>query len=207
MTAPMLPPAAAKLVAPFLGPRMQIAFVVANMDEALRFWTETMKIGPFVVVEEAMIDRRFIHRGKESPVQMSLAFSYLDDVQIEVICQTNNADSPYKEFLDSGQQGLHHVAFWPEDLESTGQELLKLGFQELCSAEALRGGGVVRYYTGPAHLGTIFELAPMTPERAEYFGGIKALADHWDGTRPVRKFRTRADYLASDDCKFATAKR
>ncbi|MDR6858782.1 VOC family protein [Variovorax guangxiensis] len=188
----------------FLGERMQLAFVVPHLDEALRFWTETLKVGPFVVIENAMSDRHFVHRAQPSAVEMSLAFSYIGETQIEVIAQTNSAASPYKEFLDSGRQGLQHVAFWPDDWAGACQELERSGFQEVCSAEAASGGGKVVYYSGPAHLGVMLEIAPMTAERARYFGGIKALADSWDGSRPVRKFCSRADYLASDDCKAAS---
>ena len=49
-TTPMLPA--------FLGRQMQIAFVVKDLDEALRFWTEAMNVGPFVVIEGAMDDRQ-----------------------------------------------------------------------------------------------------------------------------------------------------
>jgi catechol 2,3-dioxygenase-like lactoylglutathione lyase family enzyme len=185
----------------FLGDRVQLAFVTPDLETALRFWTETMKVGPFVVIEEAMSDRRFIHRGRHSPVEMALAFSYLGDIQIEVISQRNSAPSPYKEFLDSGREGMHHVAFWPDDFEGSCRELGRSGFDEVCSVEAAAGGSKVTYYSGPPHLGVMLEIAPMTPERARYFGGVKALADHWDGSQPVRSFRTRADYLASDDCK------
>jgi hypothetical protein len=188
----------------FLGARMQLAFVVPELQPILRFWTETMRVGPFVVIEDAMSDRRFIHRGRQSPVEASLAFSYLGDIQIELIAQTNSAPSPYMEFLDSGKQGLHHVGFWPEDPEGSCRELERIGFQEVCSAEAATSAGKVTYFSGPPHLGVMLEVAPMTPERSKYFSGIKALADTWDGARPVRTYRTRADYLASEDCKSAS---
>ena len=49
------------------------------------------------------------------------------------------------------------------------------------------------------------EIAPMTPERSAYFAAIKALADTWDGTRPVRTYATRAEFLGSKDCIAAKA--
>ncbi|MNL50474.1 hypothetical protein D3C87_1734930 [compost metagenome] len=78
---------------------MQLAFVVPDLDEALHFWTAKMKVGPFVVIEDAMGDRRFLHRGAVSPVEIRLAFSYIGDTQIEVISPSNQAPSPYTEFL------------------------------------------------------------------------------------------------------------
>jgi catechol 2,3-dioxygenase-like lactoylglutathione lyase family enzyme len=190
-----------QLFPPYLGDRMQLAFVVPDLHESLRFWTENLKVGPFVVMRNATRDRRFMYRGELSKVEMDLAFAYLGDIQIEVIHQTNSAPSPYSDFLKSGRQGLHHVAFWPKDFDASCAELERTGWEKVCDIHAAAGGGVVNYYDGPGHLGVMLEIAPMTPDRARYFGGIKGLAQTWDGTRPIRTFDSRAEYMASDDCK------
>jgi hypothetical protein len=185
----------------FLGERMQLSFVVPDMREGLLFWAETMRVGPFVVIENSLADRRFIHRGQPSPIEMSIAFSYVGDVQIELISQTNAAPSPYTEFMDAGRQGLHHVGFWPHDCESACSQLISRGFEEVCSIDTLNGNrnARVRYLQGPSHLGVMYEVAPMTAERASYFAAIRRLVASWDGTRPVRRFSSRAEFLASDD--------
>ncbi|MDR6478877.1 catechol 2,3-dioxygenase-like lactoylglutathione lyase family enzyme [Burkholderia sp. OAS925] len=183
-----------------LGERMQLSFVVPNLQEALKFWTETVRVGPFIVIED-LGDRHFFYRGKESPVKILIGFSYIGDTQIELIEQINSAASPYTDFLDGGRQGLHHIGFWPDDCEKARLELDRCGFEEVLVIQASDGGNKVTYHNGPAHIGAMFEIAPMTPERAKHFAGLKALADNWDGTRPVRWFRTRAEYMASEDCK------
>lgn len=184
-----------------LGKRMQLAFVVRDMQEALRYWTETMKVGPFVLIQNATRDRHFFHRGQLTPVEMDLAFSYLGDVQIEIICQTNSAPSLYQEFLASGREGVHHVGFWPDNFEESCRELERSGCELVSSVNASTGSVHVKYYSAPQCLGLMLEVAPMTPDRVQYFAGIKALADHWDGSRPVRVFLSRAEYMASADCK------
>ncbi|MNL33862.1 hypothetical protein D3C87_1557960 [compost metagenome] len=180
---------------------MQLSFVVADLHEGLRFWTETMRVGPFVVIENSLADRRFIHRGQPSPIEMSIAFSYAGDVQIELISQKNAAPSPYTEFLGAGRQGLHHLGFWPADCESACSQLMSRGFEEVCSIDASNAnpGARVRYLEGPAHLGVMYEIAPMTAERATYFAAIRRLAAGWDGSRPVRSYPSRAAFLESDD--------
>jgi catechol 2,3-dioxygenase-like lactoylglutathione lyase family enzyme len=180
---------------------MQIAFVVPSLDQALEFWTRKMGVGPFVVFADAMKDRQFIYRGRQSAVEVSLAFSYVGDTQIELIAQSNAARSPYLDFLGSGRQGAHHMAYWPEDPESACRDLERVGFEEVVSIQTATGGGIVRYYSGPAHLGLMVEIAPMTPERDAYFSAIQALAQAWDGNRPVRTYASRAGFLASEDCK------
>jgi catechol 2,3-dioxygenase-like lactoylglutathione lyase family enzyme len=182
-----------------LGARMQLSFVVPDLQEALKFWTETLKVGPFVVIED-LGDRHFFYRGQESPVEILIGFSYVGETQIELIEQINSAASPYTDFLESGRQGLHHFGFWPDDCEKARLELEQRGFKEVLVIQASNGGNKVTYHSGPEHVGAMFEIAPMTPERAKHFAGLKALADNWDGTRPVRWFRTRAEYMASEDC-------
>ena len=68
----------------------------------------------------------FIHRGQRSPVDITLALSYLGDTQIELIWQRNDAPCIYTEALQSGfgAGGTHHVAFWPDDLSQAFRELI-----------------------------------------------------------------------------------
>ena len=186
----------------FLGQKMQLGYVVADLDAALRFWTEALKVGPFVVIEDSLGDRRFMHRGQPSDVRMSVAFSYFGDVQIEFITQQNSAPSPYTEFLSIAPAGgLHHLAFWPQDYAQACQELERRGFDEVCTIEMTDGTKNVSYYSGPVHLGTMIEVVPLTPARTKYFGGVKALVEEWDGSRPIRRYANRAEFMASPDCR------
>jgi catechol 2,3-dioxygenase-like lactoylglutathione lyase family enzyme len=184
----------------FLGKQMQIGYVVKDIDAALRFWTEQMKVGPFVIVKESLGDRRFVHRGKVSDVKMSVALSYIGETQIEVIAQSNSAPSPYTEFFASGREGLQHVAFTTDDYAQACRQLEACGFEEVCSVQLSDGTKNVSYYSGPPHLGAMVELIPMTPARQRYYAAIKKLAQEWDGSQPVRRFKTRAEFLASDVC-------
>lgn len=182
-----------------LGEKVQLAFVVSDMDAAVRYWTETLKVGPFIVIEQSVGDRKVVHRGEQTDMDMSLAFSYMGEVQIELVKQTNDKPSPYKEFLDSGRVGLHHIAFWPEDFEAACAEVERAGFNEVCSIFLSDGTRNVCYFDTPPHIGIMVEIVPMTPARASYFGRIKKLADTWDGTNSVRRFATRADFLESGE--------
>lgn len=184
---------------PMLGTRVQLSFVVADLDAALRIWTETMRVGPFVVIESSVDNRRIVHRGRETALEYSLAFSYLGDVQIELVHQTNDAPSPFREFLARGHSGLQHIAFWPGDYEGTCRHLEQRGFTEICAMYLADGTRNVAYYEAPGALGSMVELVPMTPARTAYFGRIRKLAQAWDGSRPVRRFANREAFLASGE--------
>src|SRR5690348_10552039 len=105
--------------------------VVNDLDAALRYWSEVMEVGPWIVIEASLGDRKLIHRGVQSPVEMSLALSYIGETQLEIITQSNSAPSPYREFLDQGREGVQHIGFWPESYEQSCEELERRGFSEV----------------------------------------------------------------------------
>jgi catechol 2,3-dioxygenase-like lactoylglutathione lyase family enzyme len=189
------------VLSPIIGNAMQMSFVVADIDEALRFWTEVLCAGPFVVLERSADDRFVTYRGQKSRFQMQLAFCYVGEMQIELISAKSASPTPWTDFLASGREGLHHLGFWPEDMTIAVNTLENKGFSRVCTIETMDGAVSSTYFSGPGHFGTMVELAPNTPSRAKYFAGIKSLGANWDGKRPVRRYPTREDYLASQDCR------
>jgi len=182
-----------------LGPRMQIGMVVRDIDEATTFWSEQMGIGPWIVIDSPGGSRRFVHRGVEVDVDMVIAFSYTGETQLEIICQTNEAPSLYTEFLDQGREGMHHLGFWPADFDGARAALEDGGFEEMTALYLPDGTRNVSYYESPAFVGAYVEVAPMTPFRKSYMGAIEQLSLAWDGSRPIRKFGSREEFVSSDD--------
>ncbi|MFN8682385.1 VOC family protein [Paracoccus sp. P2] len=194
-----MPPTLSQLQG-FLGKRVQLAFVTTDLENTLKFWTEVLGVGPFVVIESSKGDRKVIHRGQETAMDMTLSFAYMGDIQIEIVHQTNDEPSTYKEFTDRGGEGLHHIAFWPEDFEGACTHLEANGFAEVTSFYMADGTRNVAYYETPGAVGALVEIVPMTPARTAYFSRIQRLCESWDGvTRPVRRFADRAAFLASGE--------
>ena len=106
-----MPPRAdlARLLGPLLGQRIQLGHVVADLDAALAFWTGTLGVGPFVVIDDPVGDAPFVHRGQASGMRMKVAFSHLGDSMVELICQTNDAPSPYVAGASSRTQMLRKL--------------------------------------------------------------------------------------------------
>lgn len=184
---------------------MQLGMVVRDIDAATRFWSEHVGVGPWILIEDAIEGRRFVHRGRDTNVETSLAFSYAGETQLELIAQANDAPSPYAEFLERGQEGVHHLGFWPDDCPGACKALERAGFEELCAVYGHDGTKGARYYLSPAAVGIMFEVAPMTPPRRAYMSAVERLVSSWDGSRPVRRFENRASFLASDDFAAASA--
>jgi catechol 2,3-dioxygenase-like lactoylglutathione lyase family enzyme len=182
-----------------LGRRMQLGMVVSDIGVAVDFWVDRLGIGPWVVVEDALMDRQLVHRGRLTSARMTVAFTYAGDTQLELIAPTDDAPSPYREFLAEGREGVHHLGFWPDDYGASCAALERAGFEELSRIDAPDGTPNVSYYTAPPVVGIIVEIVPMTPLRRATFTGVENLVRTWDGSRPVRRHRTRADFIASPD--------
>jgi catechol 2,3-dioxygenase-like lactoylglutathione lyase family enzyme len=195
----MIGEAAQSLLPSILGPRTQIGMVVRDIEAATTFWSQELGVGPWIIIESSGADRRFVHRGEVTPVEMVIAFSYTGETQLEIISQTNTAPSLYTEFLDEGREGFHHLGFWPEDFDASCKALEAAGFAELSSLYLPDGTKNVSYYTSPECIGAFVELAPMTPFRKRYMTAIERLANSWDGSRPLRRFGSRDEFIASDD--------
>jgi catechol 2,3-dioxygenase-like lactoylglutathione lyase family enzyme len=188
-----------------LGRRIQVSMVVEDLDAAARLWSEHLGIGPWIVIEDALEGRHFVHRGVDSPVEMTLALTYGGETQFELIMQRNDAPSPYREFLDSGREGLQHLEFWPDDYPSSCTALEAAGFVEVSSIHLPDGTKNASYFESPSAVGPVVAIVPMTDYRRAYFSAIERISATWDGTRPIRRFRTRADFIASNDYRRAVS--
>lgn len=181
----------------FLGRRMQLAFLVNDMDEALDVWTNKLKVGPFVVFEHAMGDRHFIYRGERSPVDVSLALSYIGDTQIELVCPRNDAPSIYSDARKKGSiDGVaHHMAFWPDDMDAARLDLEASGFEEVASIRSPQGEVDVYYFKSPPALGLMLEIVPMNSARRIYFSKIKELCESSAGSQAPRRYQDKNHFL------------
>ncbi|RZL90729.1 MAG: hypothetical protein EOP82_14875 [Variovorax sp.] len=183
----------------YYGRKMQLAFLVNDMDAALKVWIDKLKVGPFVVFEKALGSRQFVHRGERSPIDFSLALAYIGDTQIELICQNNDASSIYTEARSKGlvDGGAHHMAFWPDDMAAAHRQLISTGFEEVASIRSPSGEVDVYYFSSPPPLGLMVEIVPMNSARRVYFSKIKALCERSAGSQKALRFKDKDHFLAS----------
>jgi catechol 2,3-dioxygenase-like lactoylglutathione lyase family enzyme len=164
----------------FPGPIRQFAYVVTDIDESLSRWA-SVGVGPWFVMRSMPIPGTYREATSEPIITMALANS--GDMQIELIQQHNNAPSIYREFLDVGRVGMHHVAYWTEDFDETMAKVTAAGYR---TAQAGRSSGTGFAYVdgGPAaEFVEVMELTEMTRAMMDH---IRDTAATWDGTDPIR---------------------
>ncbi|GLR68555.1 glyoxalase [Acidocella aquatica] len=168
-----------------IGNVMQLAFVPADVDAALKYWTQTMGAGPFVALDHVQMDAA-TYKGAPVAIDFSVYIGYWGDLQIEIIAQHDDTPSIYKSWRDEGCEGLHHVCLITSDMAKARRIIQDAGGTVV--QEAFLPGGVEAFYAetggGP---GTMVEVLQPNQAILDAFAHIKSLSVGWDGADPVRR--------------------
>ncbi len=89
-----------------LPPIDQVGFVVPDMEAALALYEPLF--GPFQRMDAPVEGATY--RGEKKDCRLRLAFGRSGEVEIELIAITDG-ESPHREFLDRGGNGMHHLRF------------------------------------------------------------------------------------------------
>jgi len=119
---------------------VQNAYVVRDLDEAIERWHAALGLGPFVVSRHLQFERT-VYRGAPVPLDISVAFAQAGELQIELLCQHNDGPSAFRDAFGPGEEGLHHVALFPEDYERFVEGCRARGFAVAAEIAAPGGGG------------------------------------------------------------------
>ncbi|HEX8447872.1 MAG TPA: VOC family protein [Sphingomonas sp.] len=166
-----------------LGPVMQLAFVPHDFEAAIRFWTETMGAGPFFRLPHIAY-RAARYRGETSHVDFSVVLGYWGDMQIELVEQHCDSPSIYRQWLDDGREGLHHVCVLVDSIAHARTVCAAAGAQVV--QEVFMDGAEAIYVDTGGGPGTMVELLEPSPDFAGLFAMMRAAARDWDGSDPVR---------------------
>ena len=145
---------------PLLHPHFQQAYLVNDLDHAAQHWSRLFGAGPFVIVRHHRADH-FTYRGTAQEADVSYAFGYLGDMQIQFIQQHDDSPSIYRDMYPTGEEGFHHVGVLVHDYAAERQRMLDLGFEATCE---LRHDDVeAGYFDTRAATGAFTELHTDPP--------------------------------------------
>ena len=90
----------------------QIGVVVPDLEEAIAFYQERFFIGPFERIPDfqKLGYEETYYKGEPEKFNSTFAFFRLGMMEIEII-QPLYGRSIYRDFLEAGRQGLHHLGF------------------------------------------------------------------------------------------------
>lgn len=170
----------------FLGEIRQLGYVVSDIEAAMRYWTETMGVGPFFYNPKVPIED-YHYDGETHEVHNSVALANSGFVQIELIQTRNDAPSMYRDFQRDGRSGLQHVAYWTESFENDLASMEAKGFRVKMGGKVGEKGRFV-YFDKEMHPGTVIELSEVLGPKGRLFRSIHEASVGWDGSDPIRPF-------------------
>lgn len=180
-----------QMIVPRFGSVRQLGIVVRDAKATMLHWARHMGIGPFFVIEDATFnDYRYRGAPVPSPV-CTFGYAQAGDLQVEIIAQTNDAPSGYRDFIAAGREGCQHLSSW----QATDEEFDAVYAQALSSGAQLMHEG----YAGASHFayfatgeglagGMAFEIAVgLRPELLPVHAMLREAYANWDGSDPIRR--------------------
>lgn len=98
---------------------MQVGIIVKDIEISAKAWTKFLGDEEIPEISVATGDEKnpTKYKGKPSDAKAKLAFFNLDNITIELI-EPLGGPSTWQEFLDTRGEGVHHIAFNVEGMES-----------------------------------------------------------------------------------------
>jgi len=166
----------------------QIAFVVGNIDAAMRHWTEVLGIGPFHIKRRLRFDP-FSYRGERAPSPtISIALANSGALQVELIEQHCETPSIYRDYMSASGAGLQHVAAWTDrpGFDTLRADLVARGHTVVQECVIPASGVRLCYFATDDDAAPVFEIADLLdPSQLPRIEGIRRDAAAWDGTGGV----------------------
>jgi methylmalonyl-CoA/ethylmalonyl-CoA epimerase len=162
----------------------QNAWVVDDAEAAAMRWVTELGVGPFFFTEHTDNLTDITYRGQPSELSMIVGLAQAGPIQIELIQPTTDKPSAYRDSVEPGTVGFHHMCVWTHDIDADTEYFEQLGYPAATMGDA----GHVRfgYYDTRPLLGCMLEVVEHRPAIVEHFQRIADIGAQWDGTRPIR---------------------
>jgi hypothetical protein len=170
-------------------PLFQAAWVVENLDSALRHWG-SLGVGPFFVFRKLAID--FQYRGNPATAEVSFALAQAGPMQIELVAQHDARPSAYRDTYPLGKSGFHHVGCLVEDYDAAIGSYITREIELV--VEGVNGGVRYAYLDTRHEIGCMTEIVGNRASLASMYEMIRIAGQDWDRHDPIREMNL-ADQL------------
>lgn len=141
-------------------PFHQVAYVVRDLDLAVRYWADVLGVGPWSIWTmrpPALQDTRYAGRAEAFGLRHALAWS--GQLQFELV-QPLEGPSIFADQLDRTGEGFHHIGKVVPDHEAAVADHVRRGYRPLQSARGFGQSqdGIFAYFQPPAEGAPIVEL-------------------------------------------------
>lgn len=104
----------------------QVGFVVKDLEQSMAAYEALF--GPFTTMDAQVPAADY--RGRKADCELKLAFGRSGDLEIELI-QWLSGDSPHREFIESGREGMQHLRFRVDSVDDWIPRLRDVGYEAI----------------------------------------------------------------------------
>lgn len=104
----------------------QVGFVVKSLAEAEKRYGSLF--GPWTRMDGSVQAANY--RGRLCDARLGLLFGHSGELEIEFI-EWQDGESPHREFIEAGREGLHHLRYRVEDTDAWIEKLAGIGYQPI----------------------------------------------------------------------------
>lgn len=167
-----------------LGPPVQIAYAVPDVEVFARRWAESTGAGPFFVRPHIpVVD--VTYRGRPAEFDHSSAYGQWGDVMLELVHVHTPGPNVVTDVIGDSPTGLHHLAFLVDDLDAATEGLDDHGHELVMTAHT-GNGTEFRFVDASRALGHMVELYVGTDHVRRFYAMVADAAQGWDGSDSVR---------------------
>lgn len=143
----------------------QTAFVVRDLDAAVRRWSDELGVGPWSVwTMSPATATDMTYHGAPATFTFRHALAWMGDVQYELV-EPIEGPSVFADLLEECGEGMHHVGAAVPDQPAAAADFLARGFTLLQSGRfGASGDGRFAYFEVPG-IPAIVELIGPPTER------------------------------------------
>lgn len=167
-----------------LGAPVQIAYAVPDAEVAAHRWARDLGAGPFFLRRHIPL-ASVTHRGAPSTFDHTSAYGQWGNVMVELVQDHGTGPSVVRERYAPHESGLHHLAYFVDDLDATTAALASLGYP-LATAAATSSGLRFHFVDATADLGHYLELYERNEHLGAFYDRVAGASSGWDGSEPVR---------------------
>ena len=161
----------------------QVAYVTRDLEASITWWTETLGVGPFMLLRDIIFDKAD-YLGEDRVVTYSAAVSYSGDTCIELI--EPNGPSIFSDWLEQGRSGVQHLCVFSSDFNQTADDLLARGGKRIQGGQI--GEDKLAYFLFEGEQDVIMEVAFLSEGARSIFDAVRQAAAQWDGKQRIFNF-------------------
>ena len=165
---------------------IQTAYVVQDIQKAMREWATKLKVGPWFLIEH-FTGEEAQYWGKPTNVDVAIAMSFAGHMMIELIEQHNDVPSVYRDIAERQGYGFHHWGVATRDFDRDVERYRSWGC-DLAFYERVPSGGRVGYMDTTSYLPGMTELIELGASFDAIFARMYSATIGWDGQNLVRSF-------------------